>query len=215
MDVSEINSRRKLVGRIDRQNSRFRTAKTTIIKFGLHASFVELESAKSALNEISKASVTFLNIAGMRLNGYLRLSPVSGFPFPIGTKLGGAVLPKYASYRKLYTRIGNSIFQHRCHSNEKILGVAVALLSGDFRQTLPGIPRSTFAHKTNACLKPSFLWKNVETLHLTANTLVPLQDDQSEQIFPNQLLHIRIPLVPLESPTPFKSLNSGFAWLSR
>ncbi|GFU89479.1 hypothetical protein TNCV_3902951 [Trichonephila clavipes] len=38
----------KLLGRIDGQNSRFRTAKTTIIKFGLHASFVELESAKSA-----------------------------------------------------------------------------------------------------------------------------------------------------------------------
>ncbi|GFV47031.1 hypothetical protein TNCV_2699251 [Trichonephila clavipes] len=37
---------------MDRQNSRFRTAKTTIIKFGLHASVVELESAKSALNEI-------------------------------------------------------------------------------------------------------------------------------------------------------------------
>ncbi|GFX69762.1 transposable element Tcb1 transposase [Trichonephila clavipes] len=54
MDFTEINSRGKrgeLLGRIDRQNSRFRTAKTTIIKFDLHASFVELESAKSALNE--------------------------------------------------------------------------------------------------------------------------------------------------------------------
>ncbi|GFX94214.1 hypothetical protein TNCV_4292591 [Trichonephila clavipes] len=51
MDFTEINSRWKrgeLLGRIDRQNSRFRT---TIIKFGLHASFVELESTKSALNE--------------------------------------------------------------------------------------------------------------------------------------------------------------------
>ncbi|GFY02300.1 transposon Tf2-9 polyprotein [Trichonephila clavipes] len=55
MDFTEINSRGKrgeLLGRIDRQNSSFRTAKTTIIKFGLHASFVELESAKSALNEL-------------------------------------------------------------------------------------------------------------------------------------------------------------------
>ncbi|GFX23338.1 hypothetical protein TNCV_4936531 [Trichonephila clavipes] len=54
MDFTEINSMEKrgeLLERIDRQNSRFRTAKTTIIKFGLHASFVELESAKSALNE--------------------------------------------------------------------------------------------------------------------------------------------------------------------
>ncbi|GFW73851.1 hypothetical protein TNCV_48401 [Trichonephila clavipes] len=55
MDFTEINSRAKRkesLGRIDRQNSRFRTAKTTIIKFGLHVSFVELESAKSALNEL-------------------------------------------------------------------------------------------------------------------------------------------------------------------
>ncbi|GFV57192.1 WD_REPEATS_REGION domain-containing protein [Trichonephila clavipes] len=55
MDFTEINSRGKrgeLLGRIDRQNSRFRTAKTIIIKFGLHASFVELESAKKAVNEV-------------------------------------------------------------------------------------------------------------------------------------------------------------------
>ncbi|GFX64346.1 uncharacterized protein TNCV_1413291 [Trichonephila clavipes] len=54
MDFTEINSRGKrgeLLGRIDRQNSRFRTAKTIIIKFGLHASFVELEFAKNAVNE--------------------------------------------------------------------------------------------------------------------------------------------------------------------
>ncbi|GFX31443.1 uncharacterized protein LOC103524116 [Trichonephila clavipes] len=62
MDFTEINSRGKrgeLLGRIDRQNSRFRTAKTIIIKFGLHASFVELESAKSALNEGHLKSLVF------------------------------------------------------------------------------------------------------------------------------------------------------------
>ncbi|GFW14520.1 hypothetical protein TNCV_2358441 [Trichonephila clavipes] len=56
MDFTEINSRGKrgeLLRRIDRQNSRFQTAKTTIIKLGLHGYFVELESAKSALNEAS------------------------------------------------------------------------------------------------------------------------------------------------------------------
>ncbi|GFU67113.1 hypothetical protein TNCV_183771 [Trichonephila clavipes] len=37
---------------MDRQNSRFRTAKTIIIKFGLHAFFVELEFAKNAFSEI-------------------------------------------------------------------------------------------------------------------------------------------------------------------
>ncbi|GFX38036.1 hypothetical protein TNCV_3836351 [Trichonephila clavipes] len=54
MGFTEINSREKrgeFLGRTDRQNSRFRTAKTTRIKFSLHDSFVELESSKSALNE--------------------------------------------------------------------------------------------------------------------------------------------------------------------
>ncbi|GFT11835.1 histone-lysine N-methyltransferase SETMAR [Trichonephila clavipes] len=57
MDFTEINSRgkrRELFGRIDRQNSRFRTAKTIIIKLGLHASFVKLKSAKNALNELAE-----------------------------------------------------------------------------------------------------------------------------------------------------------------
>ncbi|GFV05860.1 hypothetical protein TNCV_2169171 [Trichonephila clavipes] len=54
MDFTEMNSGgsgEESLGRIVRQNSRFRTAKTIIIKFGLHASFVELESAKNAVNE--------------------------------------------------------------------------------------------------------------------------------------------------------------------
>ncbi|GFX46761.1 transposable element Tc3 transposase [Trichonephila clavipes] len=45
---------------LGRQNSRFRAAKTTIIKFGLHASFVELESAKNAVNEVSPGLPVFL-----------------------------------------------------------------------------------------------------------------------------------------------------------
>ncbi|GFX39486.1 ATP-dependent DNA helicase [Trichonephila clavipes] len=33
------------------------------------------------------------------------------------------------------------------------------VLSGDFRQTLPVIPRSTYADEINACLKSSPLWR--------------------------------------------------------
>ncbi|GFW83043.1 hypothetical protein TNCV_4604701 [Trichonephila clavipes] len=64
MDFAEINSsggeRGELLGRIDGQNSRFRTAKTIIIKLGLHVSFVELESAKNALNEVLMKEIPFL-----------------------------------------------------------------------------------------------------------------------------------------------------------
>ncbi|CAB3250348.1 unnamed protein product [Arctia plantaginis] len=37
------------------------------------------------------------------------------------------------------------------NSNNKLFGGAILLLSGDFRQTLPVIPRSTFADEINAC----------------------------------------------------------------
>ncbi|PRD29091.1 UNVERIFIED_CONTAM: hypothetical protein NCL1_30480 [Trichonephila clavipes] len=72
MDFTKINSRgkrRELLGCIDRQNSRFRTAETIIIKFGLHASFIELESAKNALNE---SAFVRLFQAKFRVSDYVR-----------------------------------------------------------------------------------------------------------------------------------------------
>ncbi|GFW63191.1 hypothetical protein TNCV_581311 [Trichonephila clavipes] len=81
MNFTEINSsgkRGELLGRIDRQNYRFRTAKTIIIKFGLHASFVELESAKNAVNEVDEFSNQRLKEMSfgeqtMNIKSYVRL----------------------------------------------------------------------------------------------------------------------------------------------
>jgi ATP-dependent DNA helicase PIF1 len=53
--------------------------------------------------------------------------------------------------------------------NDNIFGGTYLLLSGDFWQTLPVIPRSTFADMINECLKRSFLWRRVETFPLTMN----------------------------------------------
>ncbi|XP_074109278.1 ATP-dependent DNA helicase PIF1-like [Cotesia typhae] len=44
-------------------------------------------------------------------------------------------------------------------SNQSLLGGTIILLAGDFRQTLPVIPRSTAADEINACLKSSNLLK--------------------------------------------------------
>ncbi|XP_050058802.1 uncharacterized protein LOC126550758 [Aphis gossypii] len=52
-------------------------------------------------------------------------------------------------------------------SNNNRFGGAMILLAGDFRQTLPVIPRSTPADELNACLKSSSLWKHVKVLHLS------------------------------------------------
>ena len=51
---------------------------------------------------------------------------------------------------------------------------AVILLSGDFCQTLPVLPRSTGTDEINACLKSSNLWHYVKKLQLTTNMGVEL-----------------------------------------
>lgn len=50
------------------------------------------------------------------------------------------------------------------NSNNKLFSGVVLLPSGDFRHTLPVIPRSTFADEINTCLKQLFLWRSVETI---------------------------------------------------
>ena len=72
-------------------------------------------------------------------------------------------------------------------------------LAGDFRQTLPIIPRSTPADEMNACLKNSNLWAHVKTLKLTTNMRVRLQNDDSGQTFSDQLLAIGNGKLPVDS----------------
>ena len=63
--------------------------------------------------------------------------------------------------------------------NSKPFGSTLILLAGDFRQTLPIIPRSTPADEMNTCLKNSNLWAHAKTLKLTINMRVRLQNDDS------------------------------------
>lgn len=75
-------------------------------------------------------------------------------------------------------------------NNDRLFGGALLLLSGDFRQTLPVIPRSTYADEINACLKSSSLWRNGHTVKLTTNMRIQLQNDASADRFAKQLLDI-------------------------
>ena len=74
--------------------------------------------------------------------------------------------------------------------NLKPFGSTSASLAGDFRQTLPIIPRSTPADEMDACLKNSNLWAQVKILRSTINMRVRLQNDDSGEIFSDQLLAI-------------------------
>lgn len=75
-------------------------------------------------------------------------------------------------------------------SNNKLMGGVTVLLAGDFRQTLPVIPRGTRADEVNACLKSSNLWPKVQTLSLTTNLRVYLQNDLKASEFSRILLDI-------------------------
>ena len=74
--------------------------------------------------------------------------------------------------------------------NEQLFGGALILLSGDFRQTLTVIPRSTPADEINAYLKSSVLWRYVQKFTLNINMRIRLQNDPSAQEFSKQLLEI-------------------------
>lgn len=74
--------------------------------------------------------------------------------------------------------------------NDQPMGNILLLLAGDFRQTLPIIPRGTPADELNACLKASFLWQYVKKIELKTNMRVHLLRDTTAQTFSKQLLTI-------------------------
>ena len=63
-------------------------------------------------------------------------------------------------------------------SDSNWMGGVTVLLAGDFRQTLPVIPKGTPADELAACLKSSVLWQHVEVLTLSTNMRVNLHGDK-------------------------------------
>ena len=83
--------------------------------------------------------------------------------------------------------------------NNRVMGGITLLLSGDFRQTLPVVPRGTPADEINGCLKSSFLWPSVEKLHLQTNMRAAVLGDRTAVEFSSKLLSIgegRFPVNP-------------------
>lgn len=74
--------------------------------------------------------------------------------------------------------------------NNKLFGGTLLLLSGDFRQTLPVVPKSTPADELNACIKSSYLWRHVKTLSLTTNMRTHMQNDDMSRLYAENLLKI-------------------------
>jgi len=72
---------------------------------------------------------------------------------------------------------------HDLRANNELMGGSTVVLAGDFRQTLPIIPRSTPADELNACLKASHLWRYVKIFTLTTNMRVHFTGDASAATF--------------------------------
>ncbi|GFX49106.1 hypothetical protein TNCV_3077241 [Trichonephila clavipes] len=92
------------------------------------------------------------------------------------------------SHKKALEALDRTLRDFR--GNRRIFGGALILLSGDFRQTLPIIPRSTPADELHACLKSSILWRHLQKLTLKTNMRVQLQRDASAENFAKQLMDV-------------------------
>jgi PIF1-like helicase/Helitron helicase-like domain at N-terminus len=90
--------------------------------------------------------------------------------------------------------------------NNSVMGGTLLLLSGDFRQTLPVVPRGTPADEIKASLKKSYLWGHVRTLSLTTNMRVHLQGDTSAGVFAQRLLQIGEKQHPVDPVTGHVSI---------
>ena len=64
------------------------------------------------------------------------------------------------------------------------------VLSGDFRQTLPVIPRGTKTDELKSCLKSSNLWKHVKVLGLSTNMRTHFHGDHLSEQFAHTILQL-------------------------
>lgn len=85
--------------------------------------------------------------------------------------------------------------------NTNIMGGVLLILSGDFRQTLPVIPKSTPSDEINACLKKSLIWEHVKIVKLTTNMRARILEDENAQEFSEKLLQIGEGTYPIDENT--------------
>ena len=66
----------------------------------------------------------------------------------------------------------------------------MVVLAGDFRQTLPIVPKGTTADELKACLKSSYIWSSVHKLKLTINMRAVILGDEAAEQFSEEPLSI-------------------------
>ncbi|CAF2141007.1 unnamed protein product [Rotaria magnacalcarata] len=94
--------------------------------------------------------------------------------------------------------------------NGKFMGGAVLLLAGDFRQTLPVIPKGTMADELKACWKASYLCRHVHKLELKTNMRVHLQGDAAAGQYAQQLLSLGDGKIAADPTTGLITIPNNF-----
>ena len=105
-------------------------------------------------------------------------------------------------------RLPGGICSH-CPMASPSLGGITMVFSGDWRQIVTVVPHGSRIENIGRCCKSSYLWKNVETLHLTENMRISqaAEHQQAEEDFARFLLDLgeaKIPLVPEEGEFAIK-----------
>lgn len=92
------------------------------------------------------------------------------------------------AHKKAYEALDRTLKDIR--DNNNLMGGLTVLLAGDFRQTLPVIPRGTRADQVKSCIKSSLLWNHVHKLYLHSNMRVILGGSTSVKEYSLSLLQI-------------------------
>ena len=75
-------------------------------------------------------------------------------------------------------------------NNASVMGGITVVMSGDFRQILPVIPRGLRADTVQASVNNSYLWRGVQKLHLSENIRARLSKDDASKAFAKNLLKL-------------------------
>ena len=77
-----------------------------------------------------------------------------------------------------------------CHEPNKPFGGVTLVLSGDWRQCLPVVPKGARAQIIHDTLKYSTLWSDIKTFHLSENMRIKYGGDDETAKFEEYLLRI-------------------------
>jgi PIF1-like helicase len=75
-------------------------------------------------------------------------------------------------------------------NDNRPFGSLTVVFGGDFQQTLPVVPKGSREEIVNATIQRSYLWNDVEILHLKRNMRLEQTQDEEEQEFARWLLDV-------------------------